>query len=42
MGWLRQSTGNYTAGLLVLAAALVIEAILVMTVRLPPRRSPTS
>ncbi len=36
MGWLRDSTGSYTAGLLVLAAALVIEAALVMTLRLPP------
>jgi MFS transporter, ACS family, tartrate transporter len=35
MGSLKGSTGNYTAGLLVLATALVLEAILVMTLRLP-------
>lgn len=35
MGWLKGSTGNYTAGLLVLATALVLEAMLVMTLRLP-------
>jgi ACS family tartrate transporter-like MFS transporter len=37
MGWLRESTGNYTGGLLVLVAALVVEAILVMSLRLPAR-----
>jgi ACS family tartrate transporter-like MFS transporter len=35
VGWLRGSSGNYTSGLLVLAAALVIEAILVASMRLP-------
>jgi len=38
MGWLRTSTGSYSSGLLVLAAALVFEAILVMTLRLPKER----
>jgi len=36
MGWLRDATGAYTGGLLVLAGALVLEAMLVMTLRLPP------
>jgi cyanate permease len=36
MGWLRQGTNSYSAGLLVLAAALVLEAILVMSLKLPP------
>ena len=35
VGWLRGSSGNYTSGLLVLAGALVIEAILVASMRLP-------
>jgi ACS family tartrate transporter-like MFS transporter len=35
MGALRQGTGAYTGGLLVLACALVIEAALVMSIRLP-------
>jgi ACS family tartrate transporter-like MFS transporter len=35
VGWLRGTSGSYTSGLLVLAAALVIEAVLVMTLRLP-------
>ena len=35
MGWLRGVSGSYSAGLLVLAAALVFEAVLVMTLRLP-------
>jgi ACS family tartrate transporter-like MFS transporter len=39
MGWLRESTGGYGSGLLVLAAALVVEALLVMTLKLP-RRTP--
>jgi len=34
MGFLRDTTGTYSGGLLVLAAALVLEAILVMTVKL--------
>jgi ACS family tartrate transporter-like MFS transporter len=35
VGWLRGSSGNYTSGLLVLATALVIEAALVASMRLP-------
>ena len=41
MGWLRDATGAYTGGLLVLAGALVLEAILVMALKLPPDQSPT-
>jgi MFS transporter, ACS family, tartrate transporter len=41
MGTLRGSTQSYSSGLLVLAAALVLEAILVMTLRLPARSRPT-
>jgi ACS family tartrate transporter-like MFS transporter len=37
MGILRDFTGAYTGGLLVLAGALVIEAIVVMTLRIPAR-----
>jgi ACS family tartrate transporter-like MFS transporter len=35
MGWLRDSTGGYSGGLLVLAAALIAEAALVAALRLP-------
>lgn len=35
VGWLRGSSGNYTSGLLVLTAALVVEAALVASMRLP-------
>jgi ACS family tartrate transporter-like MFS transporter len=35
MGGLRERTGAYTGGLLVLVAALVLEAILVASLRLP-------
>ena len=35
MGWLRDVTGGYTGGLLVLVGALVLEAILVVNLRLP-------
>jgi MFS transporter, ACS family, tartrate transporter len=35
MGTLRQATGGYTGGLLVLAGALVAEAALVLSLRLP-------
>jgi ACS family tartrate transporter-like MFS transporter len=35
MGWLRETSGSYSAGLLVLASALVFEAILVLSLRLP-------
>ena len=38
MGSLRDWTGGYSGGLLVLAAALVIEALLVVTIRLPSER----
>jgi MFS transporter, ACS family, tartrate transporter len=37
MGSLRDWTGGYTGGLLVLAAALIIEAMLVVTLKLPGR-----
>ena len=42
VGSLRGSSGNYTSGLLVLAAALVIEAILVASMRLPRHVSAAS
>jgi ACS family tartrate transporter-like MFS transporter len=35
MGWLRDTTGGYSGGLLVLAGALVLEAVLVATLKLP-------
>jgi ACS family tartrate transporter-like MFS transporter len=35
MGWLRDATGGYAGGMLVLAAALVTAAALVMTLKLP-------
>jgi D-galactonate transporter len=35
MGWLRQGTSSYSAGLLVLASALAIEVILVLSLKLP-------
>jgi ACS family tartrate transporter-like MFS transporter len=37
MGTLRGQTGDYASGLTVLAIALVIEAALVMSLRLPKR-----
>jgi ACS family tartrate transporter-like MFS transporter len=37
VGWLRGTSGDYTSGLLTLATILVIEAVLVMTLRLPAR-----
>ena len=37
MGMLRDATGTYSRGLLVLAAALVLEAIIVASLRLPKR-----
>jgi ACS family tartrate transporter-like MFS transporter len=40
MGWLRESTGAYTGGLLVLVAALVLEAVLVASLRLPRTIAP--
>jgi MFS transporter, ACS family, tartrate transporter len=42
MGWLRGLSGGYSAGLSVLAAALVLEAILVMSLRLPKASQPVS
>jgi len=36
MGWLRQETGGYAGGMLVLASALILAAALVMTIDLPP------
>jgi ACS family tartrate transporter-like MFS transporter len=39
MGWLRDLTDSYSAGLLVLAAALVLEALLVISLRLPDSRA---
>jgi ACS family tartrate transporter-like MFS transporter len=39
MGYLRESTGGYAGGLLVLAAALVIQAAIVVTLRLPATRT---
>jgi ACS family tartrate transporter-like MFS transporter len=38
MGWLRGASGGYGPGLLVLAAALVIEAALVVSLKLPRER----
>jgi hypothetical protein len=35
MGILRQATGTYSRGLLVLAAALIIETAIVISLRLP-------
>lgn len=35
MGWLRDSTGGYVGGLLVLAAVLIVEAVAVSLLRLP-------
>jgi ACS family tartrate transporter-like MFS transporter len=37
VGWLRGTSGDYTSGLLTLATILVIEAVLVMMLRLPAR-----
>jgi MFS transporter, ACS family, tartrate transporter len=38
MGWLRDATGGYVGGLLVLAAGLIVEAVLVSRIRLPQTR----
>jgi ACS family tartrate transporter-like MFS transporter len=35
IGWLRQGSGDYTSGLLMLAGVLVLEAVLVASLRLP-------
>jgi ACS family tartrate transporter-like MFS transporter len=40
MGWLRGTSGGYSAGLLVLASVLILEAILVMSLKLPSRWAP--
>jgi D-galactonate transporter len=40
MGALHDATGSYTGGLLVLAGALVLEAIIVLSLRLPAERVP--
>jgi ACS family tartrate transporter-like MFS transporter len=37
MGWLRDSSQGYERGLLVLAAGLVVEAMLVLSIKLPGR-----
>ena len=41
MGMLRGSTQSYSTGLLMLAGALLLEAVLVMTLRLPARSRQT-
>lgn len=41
MGALREMTGGYTGGLYVLTAALIVEAVLVMSLRLPGRDAGT-
>ncbi len=38
MGWLRDMSGGYNGGLLVLAGALILEAVLVASLRLPAQR----
>jgi MFS transporter, ACS family, tartrate transporter len=40
MGWLRDATGGYGGGFLVLAGALLLEATLVLTLRLQPEPRP--
>jgi len=40
MGTLRDATGGYSGGLLVLAGSLLLEAILVLSLRLPNERVP--
>ena len=42
MGTLRDATGGYAGGLLVLAGALVIETCLVLSLRLPAGRQPAA
>ena len=36
MGWIREATGGFSAGLLTLAAALVCGAVIVLSIRLQP------
>jgi MFS transporter, ACS family, tartrate transporter len=38
MGWLRETSHGYERGLLVLAAGLVVEALLVLSLKLPAQR----
>jgi ACS family tartrate transporter-like MFS transporter len=40
MGWLRDVTGGYSGGLIVLAGALILEAVLVASLRLPQAAKP--
>jgi ACS family tartrate transporter-like MFS transporter len=42
MGWLRDLTGAYQGGLIVLACALILEAALVVTIRLPAQAPATT
>ena len=42
MGWLREGTDSYTAGLLVLAVVLVLEAALVISLKLPGSAAPVT
>src|SRR4029453_6804383 len=37
MGWLKDRTGGYNGGLLVRAGALVLEAIVVLLIKIPPK-----
>ena len=38
MGWIREATGGFTAGLLTLAGALVIGAVIVLSIQLRPEK----
>jgi hypothetical protein len=38
IGWLRDVTGGYTGGLLVLAGVLIAEALVVISLRLPAHK----
>ena len=40
MGWLKDTTGGYDRGLLVLAGVLLAEAALVLTLRMPSKEKP--
>jgi MFS transporter, ACS family, tartrate transporter len=42
MGWLRQETGGYAGGMLVLASGLLVAAGLVLTIKLPQEPRATS
>jgi len=39
VGWIREATGGFTAGLLTLAAILVVGAVIVLSVRTTPKTS---